>query len=147
MTSYVEAALAEVDLGRRVCFTIFRSTDGIIVGSTSLFDFSFPDRRLEIGHTWLSPSAQRTAINTECKLLLLQYAFEALGCVRVQLKTDVRNARSRRAIERIGGAFEGTLRKLQTRYDGYVRDTAIYSITSDDWHVVLANLIGHLARR
>lgn len=142
---FVSAILDDVSSGKRVCFVILRKTDGLVVGTTSMFDFNAFDRRLEIGHTWLAPEARRTAINTECKYLLLTHAFEVLDCARVQLKTDARNEASRYAIARIGASFEGVLRKYQRRHDGYVRDTAMFAITSEDWLTVkhdLAMLLG-----
>src|SRR5437667_2382005 len=91
------------------------------------------DRGLEIGSTWLTPSAWRTAINPEAKYLLLEHAFEALGCVRVQFITDARNERSRRAIERLGAKHEGTIRQHMIMRDGYIRDSYLFSILESEW--------------
>ncbi len=118
---------------------------GAAFGSTSLFDIDAANRKLEVGHTWLGASHRRTAANTEAKLLLLGHAFESLACVRVQLKCDARNARSRAAIERIGGRFEGVLRHWLVLPDGHLRDTAFYSILADEWPAVKARLQGLLA--
>ena len=137
--SMVEGALAEQARGQRVPFVIL-TPGGDVAGTTSYLDIRRIDRGLEIGHTWLGTASQRTAINTECKLMLLTHAFEALGAARVQLKTDSRNARSRAAIERLGAQFEGLLRAFQLRFDGTWRDTAIYSITREDWPGVKAGL-------
>ena len=98
------------------------------------------DRGIEIGWTWLARAAWRTPINSECKYLLLRHAFETLGCIRVQLKTDKRNERSRRAIERIGGQFEGILRQQFVLRDGTYRDSAYYSIIDAEWPAVKARL-------
>ena len=107
--------------------------DGKVVGSTRFLDIRRSHRSLEIGSTWLSREAQRTVINTEAKLLQLTHAFEQHGAVRVQLKTDRRNEASRRAIARLGAVEEGLLRNYQTRYDGYVRDTVMFSLTAAEW--------------
>jgi RimJ/RimL family protein N-acetyltransferase len=116
------------------------------VGGTTYLDIAAADRRLEIGNTWLSRTRWRTPLNTECKLLLLRHAFETLGMNRVQLKTDARNVRSQRAIERLGAAKEGVLRKYQIMGDGYVRDTVMYSIIAAEWPSVKARLEGLLQR-
>jgi RimJ/RimL family protein N-acetyltransferase len=112
--------------------TVLAST-GEAIGSTRFGDISPPDGRVEIGWTWIAPSHQRTAVNTEAKLLQLAYAFEELGATRVALKTDARNERSQRAIERIGGVREGVLRKHLRLPDGFIRDTVYYSILADEW--------------
>lgn len=103
------------------------------VGSTRYLDISARDRHVEIGWTWLGKNYWRTPVNTECKFLLLQYAFETLNCIRVQLKTDSRNERSQRAIERIGGVREGVLRRVVVMHDGYERSSVYYSILDDEW--------------
>lgn len=100
----------------------------------------------EIGYTWLCAAAQRTAINTEAKLLLFEHAFTVWSALRVCLKTDVRNTRSRAAIERVGGRFEGVRRAHMPASDGTIRDTAYYSITAAEWPSVRANLVARLAR-
>jgi RimJ/RimL family protein N-acetyltransferase len=123
-----------------------RQADGRVVGSTRFLDLRRPNRGLEIGWTWIDPQAQRTGVNTEAKFLMLRHAFEDLGAIRVQLKTDERNLRSRTAIARLGASFEGILRKYQARFDGYVRNTAMFSITAEDWPAVKARLEGMLAR-
>ena len=106
---------------------------GRAIGSTRYFDIRPEHRGLEIGWTWLGTAYQRTAANTEQKRLLLEHAFEVLGTLRVQLKTDARNLKSQRAIERIGGVREGVLRAHMVMPDGFVRDTVMYSITSAEW--------------
>ena len=103
-------------------------------------DIRAAHRGLEIGWTFVAPAFQRTAINTECKRLLLTHAFETLGCLRVQLKTDLRNLKSQRAIERLGAVKEGVLRQHIVYHDGYVRDSVLYSITAAEWPEVKRRL-------
>lgn len=142
----IAAAHAATAAGTQVPFAIVHRPSGRLGGTTRYLDIRRRDRALEIGYTWLAPEFQRTAMNTEAKFLLLRHAFEGLGAVRVQLKTDERNERSRRAIERLGARFEGILRKYQTRWDGYVRNTALFAITDDDWPAVRARLAERLGR-
>ncbi len=122
--------------GKSVSFVIVDKSNGRAVGMTAYLDLHSNDRWLEIGGTWLAPVARRTAINTECKYLLLRHAFEKMGCVRVQLKTDARNVRSQRAIERLGAVKEGVLRKHMRTRGGYQRDTVMYSIVDGEWPAV-----------
>lgn len=144
---WIAAALKTQATGTEVAFAIVRRNDGVAVGSTRYLDIRHPHRALEIGWTWLAREAQRTPVNTEAKLLLLTHAFETQGAVRVQLKTDERNEQSRAAITRLGAVFEGILRNYQTRpHDGYVRNTAMYSITAAEWPAVKARLAAMLAR-
>lgn len=119
---------------------------GQAFGSTSLFDIDAANRKLEVGHTWVGASHRRTTANTEAKRLVLAHAFETLGCVRVQLKCDSRNERSRAAIERIGGRFEGILRHFQVLPDGHLRDVAFYSILAAQWPEARARLDGMLSK-
>ena len=107
--------------------------EGAVVGWSSYLEVSPADARLEIGNTAYTPAVWGTAVNAEAKLLLLGYAFEGLSMGRVQLKTDVRNVRSQRAIAGLGATYEGTLRRYQRRADGTVRDTVLFSITAEDW--------------
>lgn len=139
-------ALRAQDAGTEVAWAIVRRSDGKIVGSTRYLDIRRPHRGLEIGNTWHTRAVQRTAINTEAKYLLLRHAFEALGAARVQLKTDERNEPSRRAIARIGGEFEGILRQFQIRFDGFVRNTAIFSLVAAEWPAKRARLEAMLLR-
>jgi N-acetyltransferase len=120
------------------------AASGRAIGSTRFFDIRREHRGLEIGWTWIGKAWQRTAANTDCKLLLLEHAFDALGMLRVQLKTDARNVRSQRAIERIGGVREGVLRAHMVMPDGFVRDTVMYSITAGEWPEVRRRLEGML---
>ena len=115
------------------------------IGSTRFGDIAPEHGRVEIGWTWIAPSRQRTAVNTEAKLLQLSYAFDSLGAGRVALKTDGRNERSQRAIERLGGVREGVLRRHLRLPDGFIRDTVYYSILADEWASVKARLEASLA--
>jgi RimJ/RimL family protein N-acetyltransferase len=117
---------------------------GAVVGSTRFMAYRPADRGVEIGSTWLHPSAHRTGINVEAKLLMLEHAFTTLGCIRVELKTHASNARSRAAIEGIGATFEGVHRKHMIRPGVGVRDTAWFSIVDDEWPDVRARLRARL---
>jgi RimJ/RimL family protein N-acetyltransferase len=121
-------------------FIIIQRASGKIVGSTRFYDISLPNKSLEIGSTWLTPAVWRTVVNTECKFLLLKHCFETLGTIRVQLKTDSRNTRSQRAIERLGASKEGVLRNHMILPDGYIRDSVYYSIIDREWPEVKLNL-------
>jgi N-acetyltransferase len=120
---------------------------GAVIGTSSYGDVSAADARLEIGATAYDPAVWGTAVNTDAKLALLSYAFGRLRAGRVQLKTDVRNVRSQRAIAAIGARYEGTLRRYQRRADGSVRDTAMFSITAEDWPAAWAAIEHRLAHR
>jgi N-acetyltransferase len=142
----IEDILRNQAAGAEVAWATVRQSDNAVVGSTRFFDIRRPHRVLEIGYTWLTPSAQRTAINTEAKLLQLRHAFDDLGAVRVQWKTDERNEASRRAILRLGARFEGILRKFQTRSDGFIRNTAMFSMTDEEWPEARTRLEASLLR-
>ncbi len=127
--------------GSDVPFVTVRIADGAVVGSTRFLDIRRPHRGLEIGWTWITPAAQRTPVNTEAKYLMLCQAFEGWGAMRVQLKTDSNNAKSRAAILRIGASFEGIIRKQMLRaHDNYERDSAMFSIIRSEWPDVKARL-------
>ena len=138
---------APAESRQSLSFVIVRKSDERAIGMTAYLDIQPRNRGLEIGGTWLTPDVWRTAINTECKYLLLRHAFETLGCIRVQLKTDARNVRSQRAIERLGAVKEGVLRKHMIVKNGYERDTVMYSITDTEWPSVKANLEEKLRRQ
>lgn len=138
--SLISTALELQATGAQVPFAVVLRANHKAIGSTRYLAISRPDRGLEIGWTWLDSQQQRTAVNTECKYLLLRHAFEALGAIRVQLKTDKRNEKSQRAIERIGGVREGVLRQHIILWDGFVRDTVFYSIINTEWPQVKAEL-------
>ena len=156
--AYIERALQQREAGQRYPFTILRR--GRVIGSTSYSEYQpwtwpagcalqrhdCPDA-CEIGYTWLAASAQRTRCNTEAKLLLLSHAFENWKVHRVSLRTDVRNERSRRAIERFGAKLDGVLRADKAGQDGSVRDSAYYSIIAAEWPAVKKRLSGFLAIR
>lgn len=153
--SYVDHLLADADAVRAAPFVQRRIDDGVVVGCTRFMNPAWPLGRdlpdeVEVGGTWLAASAQRTGINTDAKLLLLTHAFESWGVQRVAICTDARNDRSRRAIERLGATFEGVMRRHRpsalTVENGRLRDTATYSITSDDWPSV-RTILGDPARR
>ena len=137
--TWMRDALAGAAAGSRLPFLI-SAASGQPVGSTSYLNLAPEDLRLEIGHTWMAPSTWRTGINREAKLLLLKHAFDQLGARRVEIVTDSNNARSRAAIEGIGGTFEGILRKHRIVRGGERRDTAVYSIIDDDWPAVRRRL-------
>jgi N-acetyltransferase len=147
MRAWIDGKLAARATGEWLPFAIFDAASGRALGSSSYMEISTTDRRLEIGSTWLAREVWRTAVNTECKLLLLQHAFETLGCLRVQLKTDIRNARSQAAIERLGAVKEGILRAHLRRRDGTQRDTVMYSIVAAEWPAVKTRLSELLQRR
>lgn len=145
MRRYVEAALADQAAGVALPFVTMERASGRVVGSTRFAAWVGEHRRVEIGWTWIAPPWQRTAINTEAKLLMLQHAFERLGCQRVELKTDALNVRSRAAILRLGAREEGTLRKHMVTAQGRVRDTVYFSITDEEWPAVRTRLRQMLA--
>ena len=147
LQAWIEQALAMQTRGEVLPFAIIDKATGRAVGSSRYLNIMYQDLAVEIGATWLGRDSWRTAINTECKYLLLSHAFETLGCIRVQIKTDKNNQRSRRAVERIGGQFEGILRQHMVLRDGsYIRDTAYYSILNSEWPTVKANLEAKLSR-
>jgi RimJ/RimL family protein N-acetyltransferase len=133
MQRYVDTALAEEAADRAIPFVTTDPTTGEVVGTTRFANMSLPDHRVEIGWTWLRPDRQRTGVNGEAKSLMLRHAFEVWGALRVEIKTDVRNLRSRAAIERAGGMYEGVFRQHMVVREGRVRDTVYYSILDIDW--------------
>ena len=154
--AYISALLADAGDGSALPFATVLP-DGAVVGATRFLDLQYwplGDSRpadvpvvAEIGGTWLAPRAQRTAVNTEGKLLLLTHAFETWRVRRVSLKTDARNGRSRAAIERLGARFDGVLRAHSPAADGGLRDTAFFSILDAEWPGVRAGLVSRLASR
>jgi RimJ/RimL family protein N-acetyltransferase len=144
LRSYVTAALRERDAGSALPFLIRERKSGRAVGSTRYGNIDGLNRRVEIGWTWVGRPWQRTAINTETKLLLLRFAFETLGCIRVEFKTDVLNTRSRNALERLGAREEGILRHHMVTETGRIRDTIYFSIIADEWPAVRQHLEGRL---
>ncbi len=136
---WIEIRLADQAAGQRLPFAVITLADGRFAGSTGYAAINRQHHTLEIA-SWYGLDYQRTGVNTECKYLLLRYAFEELGAIRVGLNVDVTNTRSRRAVERIGGVQEGIIRKQRIRRDGSHRDTVIFGIVDDDWPQVKANL-------
>ena len=126
--------------GEEIPFAILHCQSGEAVGSTRYLDIQRANHSLEIGWTWLGKAVQRTAVNTECKYLLLRQAFESWRAVRVQLKTDARNLVSQTAIARLGAVREGVLRKQRKMWDGHIRDTVYFSILDTEWPSVKARL-------
>jgi RimJ/RimL family protein N-acetyltransferase len=137
---YVETALAGRAAGHMLPFVIERRDTGRLLGSTRYWKVDRAHRKLEIGHTWLAASAQRTGINTEAKYLLLRHAFEAMRCVRVQFQTDELNVKSRAAILRIGAVEEGILRNERIMPNGRLRNSVRYSVIEAEWPAVKARL-------
>jgi N-acetyltransferase len=140
VSAYIEQLLAERALGKSMPFAVRENGNGKVVGSTRYLNIDAANRRLEIGGTWYAASAQRTGVNTECKLLLLSHAFEALDCIAVEFRTDWFNLRSQAAIERLGARREGVLRNHRIMSDGRIRDTVCYSIIRNEWNGVKINL-------
>jgi RimJ/RimL family protein N-acetyltransferase len=145
MREYVESALEAQRAGTALPFATVDAATGEIIGSTRFGNIDLTNGRVEIGWTWLRRDHQRTACNTEAKYLMLRHAFEVLGCVRVELKTDALNERSRAAIKRIGAVEEGTLRAHMRTASGRMRDTVYYSILDREWPAVRARLEEMLA--
>ena len=143
LSAWIRLRTAARTAGTALPFLI-RTTDGQAVGSTSIFDIS-PNRTMEVGHTWIGASVRRTAVNTECKRLVLDHCFGALAAIRVQLKCDERNLPSRRAIERLGATYEGTIRNQMALADGHLRQARVYSIVAAEWPTVRDRLDSALA--
>jgi RimJ/RimL family protein N-acetyltransferase len=142
---YLDAARAATATGAEFAFATVSVARGRPIGMTRYMALRPDDRGLEIGWTWLTPAAWKTGANVEAKLLQLGYAFEVLGCIRVELKTHAANARSRGAMERLGATFEGIHRKHRIVPGIGVRDTAWYSVLDDEWPAVKAGLLARLA--
>ena len=143
---YIRWALDQQILGAQLPFAVTRRSDGVLVGTTRYAHIDPPNRTLEIGYTLYGKGARRTAVNTECKLLLLRHAFETLGANRVWLQTDKRNEPSQAAIARLGATREAELRNERVLADGHLRTSVIFGITKEDWPSVRERLLGHLAR-
>jgi N-acetyltransferase len=144
--NWVQDILGRAEKGTDLPFVAIDLASGRVAGATRYLNIMPKDRGLEIGGTWYGTEFQRTAINTECKYLLMTHAFETLGAIRVQLKTDSRNERSQRAIERIGAKKEGVLRNHMILPDGYIRHSAFYSILDTEWPDVKKNLEAMMAK-
>ena len=140
MRDWVLDILSRAKNGTDLPFVAIHLPSGRAAGATRYLNIMPNDRGLEIGGTWYGTDFQRSAVNTECKYLLLRHAFETLGCIRVQLKTDLRNGRSQRAIERIGAVREGVLRNHMILPDGHYRHSVFYSILDTEWPAVKRRL-------
>lgn len=143
--AYLDSAAAETAYGRAMPFVVIDKASGKIVGATRYMRMKPDAKRLEIGTTFYAQSAQRSPINSEAKLLLLTHAFDTMGCMCVQLRTDGLNFQSQRAIERLGAKRDGVLRN-HSILNGRRRDTVVYSIIANEWHGVKANLLMRLSR-
>ncbi|MDO6618824.1 MULTISPECIES: GNAT family protein [unclassified Shewanella] len=145
MKAYVEKAIAQEQLGEALAFAVRDKTSGEVIGSTRICQWDQPNRRLEIGYTWYAKRAQRTGVNTETKLLLLDYAFSTLDVMAVEFRTHWHNQASRQAITRLGAKQDGVLRNHKLLKDGTVRDTVVYSIIDSEWPTVKQHLKHRLA--
>jgi N-acetyltransferase len=145
--AYVQTALAMRDAANAMPFVVRAIASGKIIGCTRYCNIDNSNQRLEIGYTWYAKSVQRSAVNTECKLLLLQHAFESLDAIAVEFRTHFFNQASRTAILRLGAKLDGVLRSHQRSADGVVRDSVVYSIIASEWPAVKQHLEYQLARR
>ena len=146
MSAEISRRLRLAEAGSMLPFTVIHAPTGEVVGMTTYMHIDAVHRRVEIGHTWYANRVQRTALNTEAKLLLLGHAFDTLGCIAVEFRTHFLNQQSRRAIERLGARLDGVLRNHQRARDGSLRDTCVYSITASEWPAVRAHLKWKLAK-
>ena len=144
MRGWVSDILSRAERGTDLPFVAIHLESGRVAGATRYLNIMLNDRGLEVGGTWYGLDFQRTVVNTECKYLLLTHAFETLGCIRVQIKTDSLNLRSQKAIERIGGVKEGVLRNHMILPDGRIRHSVYYSILDSEWPDVKKRLEGML---
>ena len=138
----IDTAFAEQERGESVVFGTVEQSSGQVIGSTRFMNIDRANRRVEIGSTWIAPAWQRTGVNSEAKYLMLRHAFEVWKCMRVELKTDALNQKSRNAILRIGAKEEGTLRRHLLTWSGRVRDTVYFSILDNEWPEVKVRLEG-----
>jgi RimJ/RimL family protein N-acetyltransferase len=145
MAAEIERRLGLQAKGSMLPFTVL-DADGKPAGMTTYMNVDAPNRRVEIGSTWYRAVVQRTALNTECKLLLLTHAFESLDCIAVEFRTHGLNSQSRRGIERLGAKFDGLLRNHSIMPNGTFRDTAVYSIIAGEWPTVKTHLSWQLAK-
>jgi N-acetyltransferase len=145
MTAYIDRALKDQAGGVSLPFATIDRASGKTIGSTRYMNVEPAHRRVEIGATWIAGPWQRTAINTEAKYQMLRYAFETLGCIRVEFKTDVLNRRSRNAIQRIGAMEEGIFRRHIVTWSGRVRDSVYFSVVDREWPRVKAALEARLS--
>ncbi|MGY5451660.1 GNAT family N-acetyltransferase [Agarivorans sp. MS3-6] len=144
--SYLESALLDKQQGRALPFVVVDKHSGKLIGATRYCNADGVNRRLEIGHTWYAKSYQRSAVNTQCKLLLLGYAFDQLNSIAVEFRTHWHNHASRNAIARLGAKQDGVLRNHSVDAQGNYRDTVVFSITNQEWPTVKHSLQYKLAR-
>ena len=140
ITAYIDHALTTQQSGTALPFIVTNKRSGTIVGTTRFYDAENKNKRLLLGYTWYAQSVQRSAVNTSCKLLLLQHAFETLQCVAVEFRTHWINQRSRNAIARLGAKQDGVLRRHMKMPDGSYRDTVVFSILDNEWPTVKTHL-------
>ena len=145
MPAEIERRLALQASGAMLPFTVV-DADGQVAGMTTYMNVDAANRRVEIGSTWYAKRVQRTALNTQCKLLLLQHAFEKLDCIAVEFRTHFFNHQSRRGIERLGAKYDGIIRNHQIAPNGTLRDTVVYSIIASEWPTVKAHLTYQMER-
>ena len=144
MLGDIDQRLAQQERGTMLPFVVVDATSGRAAGMTTYLNVDAANKRVEIGSTWYRKSVQRTALNTECKLMLLRHAFESLGCIAVEFRTHFFNTPSRRAIERVGAKLDGILRNHRLSSDGTLRDTCVYSIIATEWPTVRSHLMYQL---
>jgi RimJ/RimL family protein N-acetyltransferase len=138
--AYINTALLELEAGKSLPFTIVDKRTNAVVGTTRYMNVDAANKRLEIGHTWYAKKVQRTGVNTECKYLLLKYAFETLKCIAVEFRTNFHNHPSRTAILRLGAKQDGILRNHRVDANGNLRDTVVFSILYSEWKTVKTSL-------
>jgi len=141
ITDYMEQAFFAKSDGTAMPFVVIEKASGKVIGSTRYCNAAPAHRRVEIGYTWYSKRYQRTSVNSECKVLLLGHAFEALDAIAVEFRTHIENKASRTAIARLGAVQDGILRQHLIMPNGSIRDTVVFSITRDEWQAVKANLL------
>ncbi|HEX7620615.1 MAG TPA: GNAT family protein [Anaerolineales bacterium] len=146
MTGWVREMLSLQDSGTDLPYAVVLKESGNVIGATRYLEMRLRHRSLEIGGTWYAPEYQRTAVNSECKYLMLKYAFEEMNCIRVQFKADERNERSLLAIERLGAVREGVLRNHYILLDGTIRDSVFFSILDREWPDIKIRLEERLKR-
>jgi N-acetyltransferase len=144
MSTYIQEMLDLSSKGIILPFVTVDKASNTIVGTTRYLNIDYENHRLEIGHTWIAKPWRKTFVNTEAKFLMLQYAFEKLGCIAVEIRTDVLNTVSRQAIQRLGAKQDGILRYHKIMRDGRIRDTVCYSIIKPEWKQVKENLMKKL---
>jgi len=146
MAKEIERRLRLQTEGTMLPWTVIEAGPGTVVGMTTYMNIDRDNRRVEIGSTWYARQAQRTPLNTECKLMLLGHAFETLDCIAIEFRTSFFNQQSRKAIERLGAKLDGILRNHSRHADGTLRDTCVYSIISSEWPAIRSHLTHQLEK-